>query len=160
MLTKLFFPTVPGVRVDRAWWADQTLHLAATPTRRTARCPLCNRRSRRVHSTYPRTIADVPCAGARLTVHLHARRFVCRVRWGRRRIFCERLPLLVAPWGRRTTRQREALEQTGFALGGAPGARGPARHSGGDAGQSAHALTGGPRGPLPPGRARPRGGHR
>ena len=70
MLTKLFFPTVPGVRVDRVWWAGQTLHLAATPTRRAARCPLCHRRSKRIHSTYSRTIADLPCAGARLTVHL------------------------------------------------------------------------------------------
>lgn len=123
MLTKLFFPTVPGVRVDRVWWETQTLHLAVTTTRRAARCPLCNRRSKRVHSTYPRTIADLPCTGARLTVHLCTRRFVCRVRCCRRRIFCERLPLLVAPWGRRTTRQRETLERTGFALGGAPGAR-------------------------------------
>ncbi len=119
MLTTLFFPTVPGIRVDRAWWEAHTLHLAATTTGRAARCPLCHRRSKRVHSTYPRTIADLPCTGARLTVHLCARRFVCRVRWCRRQIFCERLPALVAPWGRRTTRQREALERTGFALGGA-----------------------------------------
>lgn len=123
MLTKLFFPTVSGVRVDRVWWEGDRLHLAATTTRRAARCPLCRRRSKRVHSTYPRTISDLPCAGAQLTVHLRARRFVCRVRWCRRRVFCERLPALVAPWGRRTLRQRVALERTGFALGGAPGAR-------------------------------------
>lgn len=123
MLTKLFFPTTPGVRVDRVWWAGQTLHLAVTSTRRAARCPLCNHRSKRVHSCYARTIADLPCVGAPLTVHLRARRFVCRVRWCRRQVFCERLPALVAPWGRRTTRQRVELERTGFALGGAPGAQ-------------------------------------
>ncbi len=123
MLTKLFFPTIAGVRVDRAWWSDQTLHLAVTTTRRAARCPLCGRRSKRVHSAYVRTLADLPCTGARVIVHLRARRFVCRVRWCRRRIFCERLPALVAPWARRTTRQRLELERTGFALGGAPGAR-------------------------------------
>jgi len=100
-----------------------TLHLAATTTRRAARCPLCNHRSKRVHSIYPRTLADLPCAGAGMTVHLRARRFVCRVRWCRRQVFCERLPDLVAPWGRRTTRQREDLQRTGFDLGGAPGAR-------------------------------------
>jgi transposase len=123
MLTKLFFREVGGVRVDRVWWEGQTLHLAATTTRRAARCPVCNRHSKRVHSTYPRTIADLPCTGARLTVHLLARRFVCRVRWCRRKIFCERLPALVAPWGRRTARQRAEIERIGFALGGAPGAR-------------------------------------
>lgn len=123
MLTKLFFPTVPGVRVDRVWWTGQTLHLAATTTRHAARCPLCARRSKRIHSFYARTIADLPCVGAQVTVHLRSRRFVCRVRWCRRTIFTERLPDLVAPWGRRTARQRAGLERTGFVLGGAPGTR-------------------------------------
>jgi hypothetical protein len=123
VLTKLFFPSVPGVRVERVWWEGHALHLAAMTTRRAARCPLCNRRSKRVHSHYPRTIADLPCAGTRVIVHLRARRFVCRVRSCGRRIFCERLPALIAPWGRRTLRQRAELERTGFALGGGPGAQ-------------------------------------
>ena len=123
MLTKLFFPTGAGVRVDRVWWEGQTLHLAATTTRRAARCPLCGRRSKRVHSFYRRTIADLPCAGAAVTVRLRTRRFVCRVRWCRRRIFTERLPALVAPSARRTTRLHTHLLRTGFDLGGAPGAR-------------------------------------
>jgi len=123
MLTKLFFSTVAGVRVDRVWWQGQTLHLDAATTRRAARCPLCGRRSKRVHSFYARTIADLPCTGARLTIHLRTRRFVCRVRWCERKIFTERVPALVAPWGRRTARQREGLQRTGVDLGGAPGAR-------------------------------------
>ncbi len=127
MLTKLFFSTVAGVRVDRVWWQGQTLHLDAATTRRAARCPLCGRRSKRVHSFYARTIADLPCTGARLTIHVRTRRFVCRVRWCERKIFTERVPALVAPWGRRTARQQEGLQRTGFDLGGAPGARVAAR---------------------------------
>lgn len=123
MLTKLFFPTSAGVRVDRVWWEGPTLHLAATTTRRTARCPLCHRRSKRVHSRYGRTIADLPCAGAVVTLHLRTRRFVCRVRWCRRKVFTERLPALVAPSARRTNRLRAQLQRTGFDLGGAPGAQ-------------------------------------
>jgi len=123
MLTKLFFSTVAGVRVERVWWQGPALHLDATTTRRAARCPLCGCRSKRVHSFYARTIADLPCTGARLTIHLRTRQFVCRVRWCPRKIFTERLPDLVAPWGRRTDRQRGELERTGFALGGALGAR-------------------------------------
>jgi len=120
MLTKLFFPTVTGVRVERARWQGQALHLDAATTRRAARCPLCGHRSTRVHSFYARTIADLLCTGARLTIHVRTRRFVCRVRGCARKIFTERLPDLVAPWGRRTARQRAGLERTGFALGGAP----------------------------------------
>jgi transposase len=98
------------------------LHLAATTTRRAARCPLCRRRSKRVHSHYQRTIADLPCSGERVLVHLQTRRFVCRVRWCRR-IFTERLPALVASAARRTVRLRSGLLRLGFDLGGEPGAR-------------------------------------
>ncbi len=64
MLTNLFFPGVAGVRVERAWSEGPALHLAVIGTRRWARCPLCQRRSKRRHSQYERTLADLPCAGA------------------------------------------------------------------------------------------------
>jgi len=123
MLTELFLPEVPGVRVERFWREGATLHLAATTTRRYARCPLCRRRSKRVHSHYRRTIADLPCGAAGVCLHLRTRRFVCRVRWCRRKIFTERLPTLVAPWAQHTHRLRTRLEELGFALGGEPGRR-------------------------------------
>jgi transposase len=123
MLTQLFFPGVSGVRVDQVCWEGHRLHLTARTTRQGARCPLCGRRSKRMHSRYWRTMADLPCAGAVVTLHLWTRRFVCRVRWCRRKIFTERLPTLVAAWARRTGRLREQLQRTGVALGGAPGAR-------------------------------------
>lgn len=123
MLTHLFFPTLSGVRVDRLWRDDATIHLAVVATRRRARCPLCQRRSKRVHSHYERTLADLPCSGHRITLHLRVRRFVCRVRWCRRKIFAERLPDLVAPFARRTTRLTDHLVRAAFDLGGGAGAR-------------------------------------
>lgn len=123
MLTHLFFPTLSGVRVDRLWRAGATIHLAVRATRRYARCPLCQRRSRRVHSHYERTLADLPCGGDRVTLHLHMRRFVCRVRWCRRKIFAEHLPDLVAPFARRTTRLTNHFVRAAFDLGGEAGAR-------------------------------------
>jgi transposase len=123
MLTALLFPGVGGIRVERLWWDEGTLVIAAITTAHRARCPLCARRSSRVHSRYRRTIADLACGTASVIIRLTARRFVCRVPWCRRRIFTERLPHLVTPWARRTVRLQERLTQTGFALGGAPGAR-------------------------------------
>jgi len=79
MLTDLFLPEAPGVRVERFWREGATLHLAATTTRRYARCPLCRRRSKRVHSHYRRTIADLPCGAARVCLHLRTRRFVTAI---------------------------------------------------------------------------------
>ncbi len=123
MLTKLFLPAVPGVRVDRVWRDGSTIHLEVATTRRWAQCPVCHRRSRRLHNHYDRTIADLPCGGAGLVIHLHTRRFVCRMRWCRRTIFCERLPDLVAASARRTIRLHDQVLRTGFDLGGDPGAR-------------------------------------
>jgi transposase len=123
MLTHLFFPTLSGLRVDRLWREGVTIHLAVTATRRCARCPLCQRRSKRIHSHYERTLADLPCSGDRVTLHLRVRRFVCRVRWCCRTIFAERLPDLAAPFSRRTTRLTNHLVRAAFALGGEAGAR-------------------------------------
>lgn len=123
MLTHLLFSRVPGVRVDRVWRDGHTVHVQAVTTRRAAHCPVCGRRSKRVHSHYSRTLTDLPCCGDPVVIHLHTRRFVCRVRWCKRKIFTERLPALVAPSARSTIRLHRHLERTGFALGGAPGAR-------------------------------------
>jgi hypothetical protein len=37
MLTDLFFPHIPGVRVERLWRDETALHLAVAATRRWAR---------------------------------------------------------------------------------------------------------------------------
>jgi transposase len=123
MLTHLFFPTLSGIRVDRLWRVGAAIHLAVRATRRYARCPLCQRRAKRVHSHYERTLADLPCGGDRVTLHLRVRRFVCRVRWCRRKLFAERLPDLAAPFARCTTRLADHLVRTAFDLGGEAGAR-------------------------------------
>ena len=123
MLVEVLFPGVAGLRVDRLWREGATLHLEVTTTRRRARCPDCGRRSRRVHSRYQRVMADVPCGGAGVRLHVRPRRFWCRVRGCRRRIFCERLPDLAAPRARRTARLRERLRRAAGALGGEAAAR-------------------------------------
>jgi transposase len=97
------------------------LWLAAT--RGGARCPLCGRRSRRLHSRYFRTLADSPVAGRAVQLRVQVRRFRCANPACRRRIFAERLPQLAADYARRTHDQRAALTELGFALGGSAGAR-------------------------------------
>jgi len=123
VLTKLFFPETSGVRVDRIYREGSMVHLVVVAIRRAAKCPLCHRRSKRVHSRYERTITDLPCGGDVVTMHLSTRRFVCRMRWCRRKIFTERFPSLVAPFARKTTRLWAQLQRNGFAMGGDPGSR-------------------------------------
>jgi transposase len=118
MLAEVLFPGVAGVRVNHLWREGATLHVVATTTRTRARCPDCGRDSRRVHSRYDRVLADVPCVGSGVRLHVRPRRFWCRVRWCRRRIFCERLPGLAEPRARRTARLLEHLRRVAGALGG------------------------------------------
>ena len=65
-----------------------TLHTRQT----TARCPLCGRGSKRVHSRYERTLADLPWGEYAVTVRLKVRRLFCDASCCERRLFAERLP--------------------------------------------------------------------
>jgi transposase len=76
-----------------------------------------------VHSRYDRHLADLPSLGRTVSIHLRVRRLYCRNPGCPRQTFVERLPDLVAPFGRRTRRLAEAQGQTGAALGGEAGAR-------------------------------------
>ena len=96
-----------------------TLVLTATPT--AAMCPLCGQASDRVHSHYSRHLADLPCQGIAVQIHLHVRRFFCPNGACARRIFTERLPRMVARYARRTCRLQSALEVLGLVLGGEVG---------------------------------------
>ncbi|MGZ6321851.1 MAG: transposase family protein, partial [Ktedonobacterales bacterium] len=97
---------------------------AVVATRATeAACPLCGRRSARVHSRYVRQVTDVPWHGVPFHLELHVRRFFCDQSACPRQIFAERLPGVVAPYARRTVQSAEVLTLVGFLLGGAAGAR-------------------------------------
>jgi transposase len=99
--------------------AQITLRVQSTQTR--APCPLCATPARRIHSDYGRTLADLPWAQYRVCLQLRVRKWFCRNRACRRRIFTERLPTIAAPWARRTLRLAQRLLALGRALGGKAG---------------------------------------
>ena len=98
-----------------------TLVVRATPTQ--AECPRCHRPSSRVHSYYTRSVADLPWHGVAVRLQLRTRRFRCQNSLCTKRIFCERLPRVVAHYARQTVRLNEALQLIGYLLGGEAGAR-------------------------------------
>ena len=103
----------------------ETAHLTITvcSTQDSAQCPLCSTLSRRVHSQYQRTLADLPCVDFALSLLVHVCKFFCDNPSCKRRIFTERLPTVAAPWARKTARLVERVQRIGIALGGAAGAR-------------------------------------
>ena len=104
--------------------ADATrITLSVQTTSPVALCPLCNEESERIHSRYLRHLADLPWQELPVRLRLHVRRFFCDHPACERQIFTERLPDVVAAYGRRTIRLNAWFTHVGFALGGEAGAR-------------------------------------
>lgn len=112
-----------SIRLEKIIQHDSSLTLVVKATRAQAECPRCHRLSTRVHSYYTRTVADLPWHGVVVRLHLRTRRFRCKNSLCTKRIFCERLPRVVATYGRKTVRMNEALELIGLLLGGEAGSR-------------------------------------
>ncbi len=86
-------------------------------------CPICQNRSRRLHSNYLRQLTDLPWHGVAIRIHLNTRKFRCQNEVCRRKVFCERLPKVVESYGRKTIRLQELFGILAFALGGAAGSK-------------------------------------
>jgi transposase len=112
-----------AIHLEKIIQHHSSLTLVVNTTRAEAACPRCHSPSTRVHSYYTRTVADLPWHGVAVQLHLRTRRFRCKNNLCTRRIFCERLPRVVAYYARKTRRMNEALELIGFLMGGEAGAR-------------------------------------
>lgn len=119
--TLLADPT--SIRLEKVVQHPSSLTLVVRTTRAEAECPRCHRPSTRAHSYYLRRVADLPWHGVAVRLELRTRRFRCKNSLCTKRIFCERLPRVVAHYGRKTARLDEALRLIGFLLGGEAGAR-------------------------------------
>jgi transposase len=112
-----------AIRLEKIIQHPSSLTLVVKATRQQAECPRCHHPSSRLHSYYTRTVADLPWHGVAVKLELRARRSRCRNSLCTKRVFCERLPRLVAHYGRKTVRMEDALRLVGFLLGGEAGSR-------------------------------------
>jgi transposase len=92
---------------------------------RTAACPRCGTPSDRIHSRYRRTVADLALRERPVALRLLVRKFRCTQPDCPQAIFCERLPHLLEPRARATTRLTDAQRAVGFALVGTALHQGP-----------------------------------
>lgn len=102
---------------------ENSLVVLAASTAAQATCPLCGFESKRVHSRYRRTIADLPFGGRTFILRLVVRRFRCTNAGCERRIFCERFPQWLDAYARSTSRLQTLHREIGSAVGGEPGSR-------------------------------------
>ncbi len=112
-----------SIRLEKIIQHDSSLTSVVRATRREAECPRGRRLSTRVHSYYTRKAADLPWHGVAVRLDLRTRRLRCENSLCTKRVFCGRLPRVVAYYARKTVRLNEALELIGWLLGGEAGAR-------------------------------------
>ena len=124
-MSKHILPLIPsGLLVQQVVPSADSVTITTAPKAPESCCPVCGHASRRVHSRYLRTLADLPWQGRAVLIRIEARRFRCAAAECPRRIFTERLPAIAAgPWSRRTGRLGEIQRHLGLALGGQAGAR-------------------------------------
>ena len=124
-LVALLLPVAADLHLDalEIHTTDPTISLVATSIQATSNCPSCHQSATRVHSHYARTLADLPWADLAVRLHLRVRRFFCPTAGCSHRIFTERLPALVAPWARRSSRLAQQQGALGLDFGGEAAAR-------------------------------------
>jgi transposase len=123
MLTTLF-SLLAHLLVEDALIEKQVLTLVITSTLAEMTCPESRQPTKRIHSRYTRTLADLPCQGRAVRLLVQVRRFFCDVPACSRKTFAEAFPGVAPKHARRTSRQAESLcSIIAYALGGRAGAR-------------------------------------
>src|SRR6266446_3729308 len=121
---------------------DRHISLVAAMTASKAACPACHELSHRIHSGYPRTLADLPWAALPVCMVLNVRRFFCATSLCGRMTFTERLPTVAPLYADHDALAPHPSDDRAGArgLGRCPAADAP-----GHAGQSQHRAAAGAR---------------
>ncbi|GHO82655.1 ISL3 family transposase [Dictyobacter formicarum] len=122
LLTSVLFPDNPDVIIEEVTIEDNVLIVSLRSTRLCGACPVCGFSSTKVHGSYVRKPADLPCLTYAVRLHLRVRRFLCPNTQCERKTFAEPFAGLVVHKPRRTLRQTHVLRELAFSLGGKPGA--------------------------------------
>ena len=77
MFSSPFLPLPAGLKIATTSMRDDLLLVQVVSTKVRSCCPLCFCPAERRHSQYTRVVADLPCAGFRVQLILHVRRFFC-----------------------------------------------------------------------------------
>jgi hypothetical protein len=99
MSSSPFLPLPTGLEIVSIETVEDLLRVQVASTKQRASCPLCHCPSERRHSHYTRVVADLPCAGFRVQLILHVRKFFCDAVDCARRIFDLSASSLCRPLG-------------------------------------------------------------
>lgn len=112
MLINDFFQNmkITSVNLNR----KQSIDVELLSTQAESICPVCLKKSGRIHSRYSRRLIDLPILGQTLQLLLFSRKFFCDNTKCSRKIFTERYSSLIKSYARRTDRLEEILIAVAF----------------------------------------------
>lgn len=119
----VLLPHLAGLQLDRVYLKGARIRIEARTSADVVSCPDCGGASARVHSRYPRHLADAGVGEREATLVLTVRRLFCDQPGCGRRTFAEQVPGLTIRHGRRTAPAAGVVESVAMALGGRAGAR-------------------------------------
>ena len=122
MIPQFILPSNVQLNADTISSAPGALQIGASVRQSSSICPICNHKSKRVHSRYYRTLLDLPISGNLARVRLKARKFFCDNFDCPRKVFTERFDCEIKPYYRRMLRSNDLLARMALELGGNTGA--------------------------------------
>jgi transposase len=122
-ITTLLFPSCPDLLLEDITCEGQTLLLTVHFSKKAVACPDCAQESMKMHSRYPRTLADLSLMEYAVVLRVQVRRFFCPNPACARKTFAEPFTDLAVARARRTTRAANRLSAIAKELGGRPAAR-------------------------------------
>src|SRR5260370_33557686 len=102
-ITTLLFPACPDLLLEEITREGQTLFLTVRSSKKAMACPDCAKVAVKVHSRYPRTLADVSLMDYAVRPRGRVRRFFCSNPACAPKTFAEPLADIPGAHARRTT---------------------------------------------------------
>jgi len=112
-----------ALEIEKFLADDNLIKIVVRSVLPTASCPNCQQSSSSLKTYYTRSVSDLAWHGVAVRLVLKVRKFRCRNEICSRKVFCERLPKVVAKYARRTVRLNEVISFLAFTLGGRRGAK-------------------------------------
>ncbi len=116
-------PSPSIFRLEEMSVQEKTVVFRVSSTQLQVVCPRCGQVSRKIHSHYLRTLADLPMSGLAVRLICRVRKFFCTDQDCSQRIFVERLTELAEVSARQTNRLSRIICSLAFYVGGRTGAK-------------------------------------
>lgn len=122
MIPQFILPSNLQLKAETIYSEPGVLYIHTSVCQKFSACPICGKKSNRIHSRYSRTLLDLPISGHMAKVKLKARKYFCDNAACPRKVFTERFDCEIRPYYRRMIHSNDLLTRMALELGGNTGA--------------------------------------